>query len=557
LYKSYEVFGENPVGMALARAAALAVRGWSVDRLRAAGRRAAELLVTDVASYVPGLVEEHRRAGHVLVLATTTPDDLVRPLAELLGLDDVVATRYAWVDGVYTGKLDGGFVWGFGKLTALRKWSDAHDVDLAESFAYSDSINDLPMLSAVGHPTAVNPDLALHAISTLRRWPVLHLDVPPGVPTLGGVEAFDVAKRMIRPEIFPYARFDIAGTENIPDTGPFILVANHRSYFDVAALALVVQRKGRPTRFLGKKELFDAPVVGHIARALGGIPVERAGNASGSLGPAERVLRAGEGLVVLPQGTIPRGRAFFDPELRGKTGAARLAASTGAQVIPVGVWNTEAVWPRSSSLPNVVNVLSPPTVRLRVGPAVSGLGLGPGDAIADTERLMTAIAQLLPAEAREVSDPTAEDLARTYPKGKVGEERAVGVAPAKSKRPSPSGARSPARKAGAAAKAPAAKAPAAKPPAKAAKAFKATEPAERKAAKAPAAKAAEPAVRKTAKPQAKAPAAKGTVPAVRKAAKAAAAKPQAPRRLPAVTTAATAARAKQQPSRGSSSRRPR
>jgi putative phosphoserine phosphatase/1-acylglycerol-3-phosphate O-acyltransferase len=287
------------------------------------------------------------------------------------------------------------------------------------------------MLSAVGHPTAVNPDLALHALATVRRWPVLHLDVPPGVPTLAGVEAFAVAKRVIRPELFPYARFDIAGTENIPDSGPFILVANHRSYFDVAALALVVRKKGRPTRFLGKKELFDAPVVGHVARALGGIPVARAGDAAGSLGPAERVLRAGEGLVVLPQGTIPRGKAFFDPELRGKTGAARLAASTGALVIPVGVWNTEAVWPRSSSLPNVVNVLSPPTVRVRVGVPVEGLGLGPDDAVADTERLMAAIAALLPAEARDVREPTPEDLARTYPKGQVGEERAVGLAPSK------------------------------------------------------------------------------------------------------------------------------
>ena len=414
--------------MALARAAALAVRGWAVDRMRAAGRRAAELLLTDVASYVPSLIQEHRRAGHLLVLATTTPDDLVRPLAEALGLDDVVATRYAWVDGAYTGRLDGGFVWGFGKLTALRSWAERHDVDLAESFAYSDSINDLPMLSAVGRPTAVNPDLALHALAMVRRWPVLHLDVPPGVPTLGGMEAFDVGKKVIRPELFPYARFDIAGIENIPDSGPFVLVANHRSYFDVAALALVVSRKGRPTRFLGKKELFDAPVVGHLARALGGIPVERAGNASGSLGPAEQVLGAGEGLVVLPQGTIPRGKAFFDPELRGKTGAARLAASTGAQVVPVGLWNTAAVWPRSSSLPNVVNVLSPPTVRVRVGRPVEGLGRGPGDAVADTERLMAAIAALLPAEAREVREPTSEELVRTYPKGKVGEERSMGVA---------------------------------------------------------------------------------------------------------------------------------
>ncbi|MGP0005376.1 MAG: HAD-IB family hydrolase [Acidimicrobiales bacterium] len=453
LYKSYELFGENPLGMAFVRAAALAVRGWPVDRLRAAGRKAAELLINDLAAYVPGLLEEHRRAGHVLVLATTTPEDLVRPLAEQLGMDDVVATRYAWTDGVYTGRLDGGFVWGFGKLTALRKWAERNDVDLSESFAYSDSINDLPMLSAVGHPSAVNPDLALHALATLRRWPVLHLDVPPGVATLAGMEAFDAAKVVVRPELFPYARFDIDGVENIPDTGGFILVANHRSYFDVAAVALVVQKKGRPTRFLGKKEVFDAPIVGQIARALGGISVERAGDPASSLGPAERVLRAGEGIVVLPQGTIPRGKAFFEPELKGKTGAARLAASTGAAVIPVGLWNTEAVWPRSSTLPRLTNVLSPPTVRIRVGPAVAGLGLGPSDAVADTEKIMAAIAALLPDEARELHEPTEDELARTYPKGKVGEERAVGLAPAASPRHTAPAAKRPAAKRPAAKKA--------------------------------------------------------------------------------------------------------
>ncbi|MGO8876104.1 MAG: HAD-IB family hydrolase [Acidimicrobiales bacterium] len=443
LYKAYDLFGENPVGMALARAAALAVRGWSVERLQAAGRRAAELLVTHIASYAPGLLDEHRRAGHLLVLATTTPEDLVRPLAELLGMDDVIATRYGRSDGAYTGRLDGSFVWGFGKLKSLRAWANRHDVDLSESFAYSDSINDVPMLSAVGHPVAVNPDLALHAMATLRRWPVLHLDVPPGVPTVGGIEVFDAAKHVVRPELFPYARFDIAGIEHIPDSGPFILVSNHRSYFDVAAVGLVVQKKGRPTRFLGKQEVFDAPIVGQIARALGGIPVERAGNASGSLGPAERVLRAGEGIVVLPQGTIPRGAAFFEPELKGKTGAARLAASTGAPVIPIGLWNTEAVWPRSSTLPRLTNVLSPPTVRVRVGPTVAGLSLGSGDAVADTEKIMAAIAALLPEEARSVRQPTDEELARTYPKGKVGEERAVGLAPKASPRRATSTSRPP------------------------------------------------------------------------------------------------------------------
>lgn len=427
LYKAYDIFGENALGMALARAAAFGVRGWSVSRLREAGEIAADLLTSKVAAYASSLLEEHRSAGHVLALATTTPYDLVKPLGERLGIDEVIATRYASADGLFTGRLEGGFVWGIGKLAAVRSWAGERGIDLSESFAYSDSLHDLPLLSAVGHPRAVNPDMALHATAILRRWPILHLDVPPGVLTVGGVEAFDVGKFVLRPELFPYARFDIEGVELLPDNGPFILVSNHRSYFDVAALGLLAARKGRPLRFLAKQELFDAPVVGQITRAVGGIRVERAGDAASSLKAAERVLAAGEGVVILPQGTIPRGKAFFEPVLKGKTGAARLAASSGAPVIPAAVWNTEAVWPRSARLPKVANVLNPPLVTVRVGTPVRGLRRGSGDAVADTERIMRAIARLLPAESRHHRRPSEEELISTYPKGKVGEERSVGV----------------------------------------------------------------------------------------------------------------------------------
>jgi len=428
LYRAYELFGENPIAILLARAAALGVKGWSVDRMAAAGRRAADLLADQVGAYVPSLLDEHRRAGHLLVLATTTPEALVRPLAGRLGFDEVIGTRYAWRDGAYTGGLDGGFVWGPGKLAAVRHWAGAEEVELKESFAYSDSVYDLPLLSAVGNPSATNPDPALHAVALLRRWPVLHLDSPPGVVTLCGAEAFDVARHFVRPELFPYARFDIDGIDHIPDCGPFVLAGNHRSYFDVAALSLVVARKGRRTRFLAKKELFDAPVVGQIARALGGIAVERGGSTTDSIAAAERALAAGDGLVILPQGTIPRGRAFYDPILHGKTGAARLASRTGAPVIPVALWNTEAVWPRSSKLPNLTGVLSPPTVRVRVGPPVSGLGHGRGDARSDTGAIMAAITALLPDEARVAREPTGEELRRTYPSGRVEEQSPAAAA---------------------------------------------------------------------------------------------------------------------------------
>ena len=414
----YNRFGETIPSMALARVAVLAARGWQVSRVGEAAELAAERLERAVLPYVPALLDSHRQAGRVLVLATTTPYDMVSPLARRLGFDEVIATRYRAEkddEGIerYTGHLEGGFVWSLGKLQAITAWAGRAGVDLAHSYGYSDSAYDLPMLLAVGHPTAVNPDYRLHAAATIRRWPVVHLDSPAGVPKLLGAEPMDVVRTVTTRAAFPFARFDIDGTENIPRRGAAIVAANHRSYFDASAYTLAVFEAGRNPRSLAKKELFDAPVVGQFMRVTGAICVDRKGSPRAAFQAAEEALRNGEVVIVTPQGTIPRGEQFFDPVLKGKSGAARLAAATGAPVIPMGVWGTEHVWPRSSRLPNVTNVLHPPEVRIRVGPPVSGLG--GTDFNRDTEIVMKAIADLLPAGARRRRTRSAEDLARTLP----------------------------------------------------------------------------------------------------------------------------------------------
>ncbi len=414
IYGAYDVMGESLAFMAMVRAAPHFVRGWSVDSVRRAGASAAPGLADLVQPYAPAVLAEHRGAGRALVLATTSPIDLVAPFAELMGFDHVLATRYSQADGTFTGGIDGEFVWATGKLAAVRRLASEQNLDLAKSYAYSDSVFDFPLLRAVGHPRPVNPDPRLRAVARALRWPVTHWDRPAGVPKFLGWEPYHALRPVVRPELFPYARFDIAGLENIPARGPALLAANHRSYFDVVALAIVAARLGRPVRFLGKREIFDAPLVGQIARALGGISVDRAGRSDQPLRDAQRALEAGEVVVVLPQGTIPRGSAFFDPVLTGKTGTARLAANTGAPVIPIGLWGTESVWPRSSRVPNVAGVMHPPVVRVRVGRPVA---LGLQDATADTRTIMSAIADLLPGEARLRHEPSAEELARTLPPG--------------------------------------------------------------------------------------------------------------------------------------------
>jgi putative phosphoserine phosphatase/1-acylglycerol-3-phosphate O-acyltransferase len=418
VYKVFNLIGETRPSMLLTRQAARFASGWSRGAVQEAGKAAAETLVEAIQPFAKPLFAEHRAAGRQLVLATTTPYDLVKPLADALGFDDVVATRYGERDGAYDGTIAGEFVWGPGKLKAVEEWAQEHGVALADSWAYSDSFYDMPLLSAVRHPVAVNPDPRMALMAIVRRWPTVHLDVPPGIPKLLGIEPQQIAMAMASPALIPYARFDIEGTQHIPEHGAGIIVGNHRSYFDPLAMGLALSQRGRPVRFLGKKEVFDAPIVGQLARAMGGIRVERGTGSDEPLAAAAAALDAGELVAMMPQGTIPRGPAFFDPVLKGRWGAARLAEMTGAPVIPIGLWGTERVWPRSERLPRMWNISNPPLVTIRVGTAVE---MKHASVDADTKRIMKALADLLPPESRSKRKPTAEELARTYPAGYKGD----------------------------------------------------------------------------------------------------------------------------------------
>ena len=416
LFKVFDVIGETWPSMLLTRQGARMSKGWQIALVDKAAHLAAEPLADAVLPYAHHLFDEHRAAGRPLVMATTTPIDLIRPLAKALGFDDVIATTYGRRDGHFDGTIDGEFVWGRGKARSVAEWAGAHDVDLDVSYAYSDSYYDVPLLSIVGHPRAVNPDPRMVAVATLRRWPIVHLDVPAGVPKFAGVEPQRILFLLAQAQFLPWVRFELSGLEHIPRVGPAIIVANHRSYLDPLALGYLLAKRGRPVRFLGKKEVFDAPIVGDLATAMGGIRVDRGTGSDEPLQAAEDALAAGEMVAIMPQGTIPRGPAFFDPALTGRWGAARLAHASGAPIIPVGLWGTEQVWPRSARMPDVTNVLRPPRVQVTVGEPVP---LEHDSVARDTERMMAAIVDLLPPEAREHRVPTREELARTYPGGVI------------------------------------------------------------------------------------------------------------------------------------------
>ena len=110
-----------------------------------------------VAPFAPQHLAAFRAEGHQLVLSTTTPVDMIRPFAEAMGFDDVIATTYETKDGRYTGRLYEGFVWGTGKLKAVQAWADEADIDLGDCHACTDSVFDVPLLSSVGYAARGQP----------------------------------------------------------------------------------------------------------------------------------------------------------------------------------------------------------------------------------------------------------------------------------------------------------------------------------------------------------------------------------------------------------------
>ncbi len=122
------------------------------------------------------IVDEHRRLGHTLVLITATNDFLARPIADELSIEHVIATRAESSEGRFTGRVDGRPCYREGKIARLAEWLESRRStisDVRESWFYSDSHNDLPLLLLVDHPVAVDPDPMLRTVAARERWRIV------------------------------------------------------------------------------------------------------------------------------------------------------------------------------------------------------------------------------------------------------------------------------------------------------------------------------------------------------------------------------------------------
>jgi HAD superfamily hydrolase (TIGR01490 family) len=153
-----------------------AVKGVRRDDLVALNAEVLPKLLGKIRPEARRLLDLHRHAGRATYIVSASPVEIVEPLAVTLGMTAGIGTCSEIVDGVYTGELDGPFCYGPGKVEAIEELARWDGLDLAQCYAYSDSVSDLPMLGAVGHPVVVNPDGALERHARRHGWPVVRFN---------------------------------------------------------------------------------------------------------------------------------------------------------------------------------------------------------------------------------------------------------------------------------------------------------------------------------------------------------------------------------------------
>jgi 1-acyl-sn-glycerol-3-phosphate acyltransferase len=218
--------------------------------------------------------------------------------------------------------------------------------------------------------------------------------------------AFAVAVALVKPVLLLFTKRRWIDGEKLPAEGGCVVVANHISHIDPLTFAHFVYDYGRLPRYLAKAGVFDVPVAGAIIRGAGQIPVYRmTTDASKAFSAAVRAVEKGECVVVYPEGTITRDPGLWP--MTGKTGAARIALSTGAPVIPIAQWGANDILAPYAKL---ARLLPRKTISVKAGDPVDLDDLRdapPTPAVLReaTDRIMDALTALL-ADIREETPPT-------------------------------------------------------------------------------------------------------------------------------------------------------
>lgn len=208
--------------------------------------------------------------------------------------------------------------------------------------------------------------------------------------------AYRLVVGVVRPVLVATTKRDWRGAENLPRGGGFVASVNHLSYLDPLTFAHYLVDNGRPPYFLAKEGLFRAPVIGGLVRGAGQIPVYRdSDHAAEAFGAAVAAIHAGKCVAILPEGTLSRDPGMWP--MSGRTGAARVALTTGCPVIPMAQWGAQRILAPYAKMPHLrrrhtVEVVAGPPVDLD---DLRGKTLDAPVLHEATERIMAAITVLL------------------------------------------------------------------------------------------------------------------------------------------------------------------
>jgi putative phosphoserine phosphatase/1-acylglycerol-3-phosphate O-acyltransferase len=334
------------------------------------------------------LVEEHRRKGHVVAIATSAASFQVAEVARELGIEHVLCTRLEERDGILTGKSSGPVLWGRAKAEAVREFARRQRVDLRRSYFYADGDEEVGLMKAVGHPRPTNPRPRLAEEAARQGWPVQRF-TSRGTPgpdaylrsALATASALPVflgaaAMRALTGEKREAANFlastlteislglgkvklNVIGEEHLWSARPAVFIWNHRSIFDAQIVGRLVQRDFGA---VAKKELEKVPLFAAASRFMHIAFVDRSDSraAVAALEPATRLLGEGISMLVAPEGTRVAGEGIGE----FKKGAFRMAMAAKVPIVPIVIRNVDDIGSRASGTmrPGVVDVAVLPPI---------------------------------------------------------------------------------------------------------------------------------------------------------------------------------------------------
>ncbi len=317
------------------------------------------------------LIEAHQRRGHtVAIISSATPYQLL-PAARDLDIDYVMCTRLEVEDGEFTGGVVRPTCFGPGKVRAAEELADDLDLELDESFFYSDSDDDIELLERVGKPRPLNPNRRLTSIAERERWPIQRfasrgrpgmLDYARSVAATGslvtsfaaGLPIWALTGSRREAQNFSFSLFadtaaaliglnlDVRGEQHLWSNRPCVFVFNHQSKADVVIAAKLLRRD---IAGVGKQEIKKMPVIGQVLELGGVVLIDRANAASAieAMQPLVDAMRnEGKSVVLAPEGT-----RTVSPKLAPfKKGAFHLAMQAGVPMVPIVIHNALDVAPK-------------------------------------------------------------------------------------------------------------------------------------------------------------------------------------------------------------------